>query len=99
MIGDLSKVNVANALAKVLWLEGRGESEEGIKAIASVIRNRAGGEVKYLIPVVKEHKQFSCLNDYMGGWKDKTYKWYNPDVIEVSTKNGAAKWKLCKDIA
>ena len=99
MIGDLSKVNVANALAKVLWLEGRGESEEGIKAIASVIRNRAGGEVKYLIPVVKEHKQFSCLNGYTGGWKDKTYKWYNPDVVEVSTKNGAAKWKLCKDIA
>lgn len=99
MIGEMNKTNVVNAIAKVLWLEARGEGEEGIKAVASVIRNRADGKAKYLIPVIKQRLQFSCLNDYTGGWTDSTYRWFSPSVKELENKNNLAIWDLCKNIA
>ena len=99
MIGQMSEINVVNAVAKVLWKEARGEGEEGIKAVASVILNRTGNDPTYIIDVIKMKKQFSCLNGYIGGWTDKTYKWYNPDVKELKNSSSNATWEFCKKIA
>ena len=99
MIGEMSKTNVVNAIAKVLWREARGEREEGLRAIASVIWNRAGGDPANFIPVIKQKRQFSCLNSYTGGWTDKDYKWYNPNVAELANKTSRSTWELCKSIA
>ena len=99
MIGEMSKINVVNAVAQVLWKEARGEGEDGIKAVASVILNRTGNDPTYIIDVIKMKKQFSCLNDYIGGWTDKSYKWYNPDVKELKNSSSNATWEFCKKIA
>lgn len=99
MIGSLSKPNAVNALAQVLWKEARGEGSEGLNAVASVIWNRAGGQPKWLIDVIKQKQQFSCLNNYVGGWTNGTYKWYNPDINELKNPSSMAIWNLCKSIA
>lgn len=99
MLGEMSEINVVNAVAQVLWREARGEGEEGIKAVASVILNRTGNDPTYIIDVIKMKKQFSCLNGYAGGWTDKTYKWYNPDVKELKNTSSNATWEFCKNIA
>lgn len=99
MIGKMSKTNVVNAIAKVLWREARGEGEDGLRAIASVIWNRAGGNPVNFIPVIKQKRQFSCLNSYTGGWTDSDYRWYNPNPQELANKSSKRTWELCKDIA
>lgn len=55
----------ANALLTValtLWLEARGEGEIGMRAVATVIHNRAGGDVSKLEYVCTRPRQFSCWN-------------------------------------
>lgn len=101
MLGEMSKVNVVNALAKVLWAEARGKSEgtAGRKAIASVIWNRAGGNPTNLIPVIKQNSAFSCLNDYKGGWTDATYKWFVPTTEITGNSGNKAIWDECVQIA
>ena len=99
MIGKMSKINVVNAIAKVLWREARGEGEDGLRAIASVIWNRAGGNPVNFIPVIKQKRQFSCLNSYTGGWTDSDYRWYNPNPQELDNKTSKRTWELCKAIA
>lgn len=49
-------------VARTIYAEARGESSEGKKAVASVIWNRAGGDVGKLAKVVTAPKQFSCWN-------------------------------------
>lgn len=51
---------------------------DGIKAIASVILNRTGDDLSYLIDVLKEPDAFSCHKEYTGGWTDSTYRWFIP---------------------
>lgn len=101
MLGEMSKVNVVNALAKVLWAEARGKSEgtAGRKAIASVIWNRAGGNPTNLIPVIKQNSAFSCLNDYKGGWTDATYNWFVPTSEITGNSGNKAIWDECVQIA
>lgn len=43
-----------------IWSEARGEGEEGMKAVASVIWNRAGGDPWKLKDVCLAPYQFSC---------------------------------------
>lgn len=99
MVGPMTKTNVVNAVAQVLWKEARGEGEAGVKAVASVILNRTGNDPAYLIDVIKMKKQFSCLNNYSGGWTDKTYKWYNPSVASLKDPTNSAMWETCKQIS
>lgn len=75
MVGPMSKTNVVNAVAKVLWMEARGKKEgtAGRKAVASVILNRTGDDPQFIVNVIKQPYAFSCLNDYTGGWTDSTY--------------------------
>lgn len=99
MVGPMTKTNVVNAVAQVLWKEARGEGEDGLKAVGSVIINRTGNDPAYTIAVLKQREQFSCLNDYTGGWTDKTYRWFNPSVNELKNPESASIWKFCKDLA
>lgn len=51
-----------NVIARTLWAEAKGDGEEGMRAVASVIFNRAMGNTNNIIPVIKKRKQFSCWN-------------------------------------
>lgn len=96
----MSKTNVVNAIAQVLWKEARGEGNEGLKAVASVILNRTGDDLSYVIDVLKEPDAFSCLKDYNGGWTDKTYRWFLPwNEIAKDPVTNKAIWDSCNDLA
>lgn len=59
--------NSVNAIAKTLYHEARGEGEVGIRAVASVIMNRASKSGKVTAEAcakeVKRKYQFSCWNN------------------------------------
>ena len=55
-------------VARTIYLEAGGESDDGKLAVASVIYNRANGDVDKLVEVCLKPRQFSCWN---GGIKDK----------------------------
>lgn len=99
MIGEMSKTNVVNAIAQVLWKEARGEETVGRKAVASVILNRADSNPSNIIAVLKEPSAFTCLNGYTGGWTDKTYLWYVPAKAISRNPNNKAIWDECNSIA
>ena len=99
MIGEMSKTNVVNAIAQVLWKEARGEETVGRKAVASVILNRADSNPSNIIAVLKEPSAFTCLNGYAGGWTDNTYLWYVPAKAIAGNQNNKAIWDECNSIA
>ena len=101
MIGEMSKTNVVNAIAKVLWKEARGKNEgtAGRKAVASVILNRANSNPSNIIAVLKEPGAFTCLNGYTGGWTDKSYLWYVPAKEIAGNPTNKAIWDECNSIA
>lgn len=73
-------------LAKTLYHEARGEGETGIRAVASIIHNRAEKTGKVtpakLSKVVRQKYQFSC-------WNGKA---------DLRTGKGSS-WELCKKVA
>lgn len=99
MIGEMSKANVVNAVAQVLWKEARGEETAGRKAVASVILNRADNNPSNIIAVLKEPSAFTCLKGYTGGWTDKTYLWYVPAKAIAGNADNKAIWDECNSIA
>jgi len=101
MIGEMSKTNVVNAIAQVLWKEARGKAEgtAGRKAVASVILNRADNTPSNIIAVLKEPSAFTCLKGYTGGWTDKTYLWYVPAKAIAENPDNKAIWDECNSIA
>ena len=99
MIGEMSKTNVVNAVAQVLWKEARGEETAGRKAVASVILNRADSNPSNIIAVLKEPSAFTCLNEYAGGWTDKTYLWYVPAKAIAGNLDNKTIWDECNSIA
>ena len=58
MIGSLSKTNMINVIAQVLWKEARGEGIDGLKAVASVILNRTGNDPSYITDVKPRSSAF-----------------------------------------
>lgn len=99
MIGEMSKTNVVNAVAQVLWKEARGEETAGRKAVASVILNRADRNPSNIIAVLKEPSAFTCLKGYTGGWTDKTYLWYVPAKAIAGNPANKTIWDECNQIA
>lgn len=102
MIGDISKTNLVNLVAQVLWKEGRGQNEgnDGRTAIALVIKNRTGDDPQYIVDVIKEPGAFSCMAKYSGGWNDATYKWYPQtakDAKEIAQHKSI--WDNCVSLA
>lgn len=57
-----SAITAEQTIAATLWHEARGEGCEGIKAVASVIVNRADNSGKSLVHECLRPKQFSCWN-------------------------------------
>lgn len=51
-----------HVIADTLYLEARGEGEHGMRAVATVIYNRAGGDAENMVAVCLKPKQFSCWN-------------------------------------
>ena len=52
--------------ALTLWAEARGEGETGVRAVASVIYQRAGGRPELIAAECRERRQFSCWNGLAG---------------------------------
>ena len=55
-------MNANKILAKTLYGEGRNQGERGMRAIATVIYNRAKGQRERFAGVCLKPKQFSCWN-------------------------------------
>jgi len=55
--------NLIISIALTIFGESAGEPFEGKQAVASVVWNRAGGDVAKLESVIKAPKQFSCWNN------------------------------------
>lgn len=60
--GGYSLTNNINILARTLFREGNDQNEDGRKAIASVIYNRANKDRNKIVSVIKRPKAFSCWN-------------------------------------
>lgn len=100
MLGSMSKTNVINAIAQTLWKEARGEGIDGLNAVASVILNRTGDDMSYIVDVLKQKDAFSCYNDVpQSRWTDKTYKFFVPWKAIKDVPANAQIWEDCKDIA
>lgn len=97
-INGMSEANVINAVARTIYAEAKGEGIKGMKAVASVIWNRAGGKNTNFIPVISRRLQFSCWNDYSGGWVDKTYSMKVPKEALRPGKNKDI-WDVCVRLA
>ncbi len=57
-----------NIITRTLWAEARNGGEEGMRAVASVIYNRGGGNLEEMIKEIKTPRQFSCWNKMT--WRD-----------------------------
>jgi len=68
---NLSKYQLrqVQCLTEALWYEARGETKEGLKAVASVILNRSNSKQfkGSICDVVHQRKQFSYRNSYAVG--------------------------------
>lgn len=93
-INGLNLANVTNAIARTIYAEAAGEGQKGQDAVASVIWNRAGGKSANMIAVISKAKQFSCWNDYLGGWVDEKYKYKIPTSVFTNPKSKEA-WDYC----
>lgn len=79
--GAMSEVDT---VASTLWLEARGEGREGIRAVASVIVNRAKRSGKSHAYECLKRKQFSC---------------WNGRVRSVPRNAKGKTWEFCKSVA
>jgi spore germination cell wall hydrolase CwlJ-like protein len=83
-----------HCLRQALWFEARGESEQGIRAVASVILNRTTSGVypSEICSVVRQYKQFSFTHELSSfvikpvGKENKTLLSINKIIQEVKTK-------------
>ena len=92
-----SCIQALNVLARTLYAEARGEKERGMRAVASTIFNRAGGNPDKMVGVCFAEKQYSCWNDVKHG-DAKTYKPLIPNTVMDSNETKAA-WELAKEIS
>ena len=91
-------LQISNILARTLYMEARNQGEIGIDAVASVILNRAGGEIKNFPSVCLKKSQFSCWNKI----KNKDAKHYTITIpISVLRKNNkdSEMWTYCQFVA
>ena len=92
--GGYSTAQAVNILMRTLYAEARNESSLGKRMVATVIWNRAGGDVDRLPGVCLKKKQFSC-------WNGLTARDPGNFVVRVpkgATRPGAnqAAWNECK---
>ena len=80
-------------VAETLWLEARGEGDNGIRAVASVIHNRSVERGKTPREICLERGQFSCWNDGCVLPSDDVRK---SRMMRLSTRHS---WMLCVNLA
>lgn len=80
-------------VAETLWLEARGEGDKGIRAVASVIRNRSVERGKTPREVCLERGQFSCWSEGCVLPSDGVRK---SRMMRISTRHS---WMLCVNLA
>ena len=100
--GGYARAKAANILARTLFAEAANQGEEGKKAVASVIWNRAGHDPQKVVEVCFAYKQFSCWNDVHPATNPK----YNPRNYKIklpkklaTNSNVELAWEDCKEIA
>ena len=87
--GGYSAAQATNILMRTIYQEARGESELGRKMVATVIWNRAGGNVDKIPQVCLKKYQFSV-------WNGLTKK--QPSAFEVKVPSSALKKGKNKDV-
>lgn len=80
-------------VAETLWLEARGEGDKGIRAVASVIRNRSVERGLSARDVCLERGQFSCWNGGCVLPSDGVRK------SRMDADSTRASWELCVRLA
>lgn len=75
----------AHVIAKTLYLEARGEGEQGLRAVAAIIWNRAHERKMSLAQVCLQRKQFSC-------WDGRRPSSVVIDIVHDDT------WRICLKI-
>ena len=109
MIGDYTAFQAANIIARTLYAEARNDGEKGMKAVASVIYNRADGKINDFVNVCKKNGyskkykkivyQFSCWGKMANSeWSPKNFKVKIPNSVKGNAKNETL-WKVAKQIA
>ena len=63
-IGSYTRAETINIVARTLWSEARGEGEDGLNMVMTVIWNRASGKIERLVDVCFKPLQFSCWNSF-----------------------------------
>lgn len=92
----MSKQNDIEVMTATLWMEARGEPDEGIQAVANVIVNRYKskkwfskiGGVASIANVCKKEWQFSCWN-----------KGDQCDTVLPKANKESIQWKKCVEFA
>jgi len=82
-----------NIIARTIYAEGRGESSDGKRAIATVFYNRGGGNPSKIVSSIQAPKQFSCWNkaeadDWTNMKQGKGDAWEDSVNIAKSIMNG-----------
>lgn len=99
---EYSDAAIANIIARTIFGEARGEPREGKEYVATVIYNRAGGDVSKFVNVCFAESQFSMWNAIApasnAAYKPQTYKLLVPDQAFKNTEELKA-WEDCKELA
>ena len=95
--GGFSEDKAYNIVARTLYDEARGESIMGLKAVASVIYNRAGGDSQNFPKVCLRKYQFSGWNGL--DESERTPEGYYIVEPDTSTQETKDKWGLCMALA
>ena len=109
MIGDYTAFQATNIIARTLYAEARNDGEKGMRAVASVIYNRADGKINDFVNVCKKNGyskkykkivyQFSCWGKMTNSeWSPKNFKVKIPNSVKGNAKNETL-WKVAKQIA
>lgn len=101
MVGRYSAFQAANIIARTIYAEARSEGEEGMRAVASVIYNRAKGKDSDFALVCIKPWQFSCWNGLTVKHADQLAPKAFKIKIPASAKNGSSQgsWKTAMKIA
>lgn len=83
-------------VSETLWQEARGEGESGIRAVASVISNRAKANNRTLEDTCLRKSQFSCWNGRARPSMFSSRPWVAKNGLTALEKS---RWNLCRSIA
>lgn len=96
--GGFSAAQATNAVMRTIYLEGKGETSEGRRMIATVIWNRAGGDVNKLAEVCLKPSQFSIWNGLSKFQRKPAGFIMKVPPSVTKNANNKAIWDECKGL-